>query len=80
MGSADSKKEQNFPASLGGLEDENWRIPLGFPITAMDNVIQEVGDLFSPPQIIQINRDLLRRKRSVLIPNARRELEHLSKN
>lgn len=80
MGSADSKKEQNFIASLGGLGDENWRSPLGFPITAMDNLIQEVGDLFNPPQIIQINRDLLRRKRSVLIPNARRELEHLSKN
>lgn len=76
LGSAVSKEEQNFPASLGGLRDENWRIPLGFPVTAVDILIQ--GPLQPSPNHPRTARGLFRQKRTVLIPHVRRELEHLS--
>ena len=78
LGSADSKEGQNFPASLGGLGDENWRIPLGFPVTAVDILIQ--GPLQPSPNHPRTARGLFRQKRTVLIPHVRRELEHLDED
>ena len=72
------RRDKNFPASLGGLGDENWRIPLGFPITAVDILIQ--GPLQPSPNHPRTARGLFRQKRTVLIPHVRRELEHLDED
>lgn len=77
----DSKEKPNFPASLGGFGDENPRIPMGFPVTAVDNLNQEIGAPSTlPPNCPRTTRGLLRQKGSVLIPNASRQLANLSES